>query len=117
NSTALGNDAIVIHSDQMILGNNSVDVGIGLSNDPTGPRSKLEIKSASTGVSGLQFTNLTSSYSPSLSSPKFLTVESDGKVVLKNEAGNVSACGTAASNYIPVSTSGTDICKSIMYEN
>lgn len=44
NGIALGSNAIVTNNNQMILGDNSVNVGIGLSADPAGPQNKLEIK-------------------------------------------------------------------------
>ncbi|MDQ3110408.1 MAG: hypothetical protein M3R17_10990, partial [Bacteroidota bacterium] len=43
NSTAIGASARVENSNHMILGNNLVNVGIGLSADVTGPQNKLEI--------------------------------------------------------------------------
>jgi trimeric autotransporter adhesin len=45
NSTAIGANATVMKDNNMILGNNSVNVGIGLSGDPTGPLSKIDVKS------------------------------------------------------------------------
>ena len=44
NAIAMGSNAIVRNTQQMILGDNTINVGIGLSNDPTGPQKKLEIK-------------------------------------------------------------------------
>jgi hypothetical protein len=73
----------------MILGDNDIFVGIGLSNDPTGPRSKLEINAGSTypNVSGLQFTQLTIGYNPGITENKFLTLDNDGNVILRDIPG------------------------------
>jgi hypothetical protein len=85
NASAIGNSALVMHTNEMILGNNDVKVGIGLSGNSIGPRDKLEISSGTTGTSGLQFRNLVSTFTPSTSATKFLTVDIDGKVILSNE--------------------------------
>ncbi|MEI7580036.1 MAG: tail fiber domain-containing protein, partial [bacterium] len=76
NSTALGANTIVTASKTMILGDNSINVGIGLSGDPLAPQSKLEINYSvpndftapniygGTGFSGLQFRDLTADSHP-----------------------------------------------------
>jgi trimeric autotransporter adhesin len=74
NATAIGANAIVPDNNQMILGDNNVNIGIGLSGDNSasnGPQNKLEINAdpnsmSYTGVggSGLRFRQLTSSATP-----------------------------------------------------
>jgi endosialidase-like protein/type IX secretion system substrate protein len=97
NVTALGYLAIVNSSSKMILGNNSVNVGIGLSNDvvQNGPLNKLEINAGTgvptgfeqsaagtAGVSGLRFRDLHSA-SATASNPGagVLSVNSTGDVI------------------------------------
>ncbi len=126
-SAAIGADAKVLNDYQMILGDNNINVGIGLSNDASGPRDKLEIKSGTTGVSGLQFTNLTSSYNPGVTAPKFLTVDVDGKVVLRDAVGgggSTNACSSVSTSgdigFVPVWSAVTpskEICKSQIYDD
>jgi hypothetical protein len=123
NTTAIGYQAIVKSNDQMILGNNSVHVGIGLSNDATGPRDKLEIKSGTNAVSGLQFYNVTTSNFPVGSTAStFLTVDGNGKVILKDVpggGGSVTACsGAPTLGWLTKwsSSSTPEICKSKLYE-
>lgn len=48
NASGLGNGAIVMTSSTMILGDNSVNVGIGLSAFVPGPRAKIEVRQLST---------------------------------------------------------------------
>jgi len=47
NASAIGANAEVKNSNQMILGDNTVNVGIGLSSNTTGPQRKLDILDAS----------------------------------------------------------------------
>jgi len=54
------------------------NVGIGT----TSARSNLEINSGTSGISGLQFTQLTSSSATSTGNGKSLSVDSNGKVIL-----------------------------------
>lgn len=72
NAIAIGSEAIITAANKMILGNDSVNVGIGLSNDQTTPsfygaNNKLEIdaglnghapSNGGTGLSGLRFRDL-----------------------------------------------------------
>ena len=111
NSAAFGSGATVLHNDEMIFGNNSVNVGIGLSGNTIGPRSKLEIKSGTTGVSGLQFTDLTSSFSPSTTATKFLSVDGNGKVYLAADPGASVNAGNGLSMVAPttVGLGGSDL--------
>jgi hypothetical protein len=44
NSAAIGANAEVLNNNHMILGDNAVSVGIGLSGDPTGPTAKLDVR-------------------------------------------------------------------------
>jgi hypothetical protein len=48
----------------MILGDNNTNVGIGLSNNASGPANKLEINATSSNLSGLRFRQLTSGSTP-----------------------------------------------------
>ena len=113
NSTAIGAHAIVRGSNQLILGGNTpstahndVNVGIGLSNAPVGPQSKLEINSdpasnsyTGTTGSGLQFRQLLSTSSiadPDNYFPPYglvLTVDTDGIVKLTDDPINMIAYG------------------------
>ncbi len=70
-------------------------VGIGTST----PNNKAEITSGINGSSGLRFTNLTSSYNPAttLTSNRFLTVDSSGDVVL-NKIDNAVESNILTSN-------------------
>jgi hypothetical protein len=77
NSTAIGYNAIVSASNSLILGN-GVNVGIG----NTAPNNKLEITSATTNTSGLRFTNLKSTSTPSTSNNLGLSVDANGDVIL-----------------------------------
>jgi hypothetical protein len=63
NAAAIGANAKVTNDNHMILGDNSVNVGIGLSGDPAGPLNKLEISTGTgpvPGSSGLKFRDLNS---------------------------------------------------------
>lgn len=83
NSVALGAFAKASQSNTIILGaTGSYAVNVGINN--TAPGNKLEITQGTTGNSGLRFTNLTKNFSPSLSTTKFLTVDTNGDVVLAN---------------------------------
>ena len=76
NTTALGANTEVTANNTMILGDNTINVGIGLSGDPFAPQSKLEINYSvpndftapniygGTGFSGLQFRDLTADSHP-----------------------------------------------------
>jgi trimeric autotransporter adhesin len=68
NATGIGFQAVPIASNTMILGNNSVNVGIGLSGNPSGPQAKLEINASTINTSGLRFRQLTS-ISPTITNP------------------------------------------------
>ena len=97
NMAAFGANAIPLHSNHMILGDNSVYVGIGLSSDATGPRDKLEIKGAA-GTSGLQFTQITSATTPT-ANPGLgvLALDANGKVIYVPDvaaSGAIQTCGT-----------------------
>ncbi|MBK9337647.1 MAG: hypothetical protein IPM98_14215 [Lewinellaceae bacterium] len=68
NTSAIGANAKVTASNSMILGDNNVRVGIGLSNLP-GPNNKLEINATAPDASGLRFRRLTSASPASASLP------------------------------------------------
>jgi hypothetical protein len=101
NASTLGHNAFVKNSNHMILGDNSVYVGMGLSADGTGPQSRLEINSKTSGTaydasahsgSGLQFRQLRSTsdnHSSNYEAPygKVLTVDDHGIVKLTDAFG------------------------------
>ncbi len=94
NSIAIGCSTVVTGSNQMILGDNAVSVGIGLSGNPTGPQNKLEIDEGNTDQSGLRFRQLTDISTPIQNSgPGLLSVDSDGDVVYVDQIGNY--CGAS----------------------
>lgn len=96
NATALGANAKVTHANHMILGDNNVNVGIGLSADGIGPQKKLEIKDAivtgptvsnpsilgTFGASGLRFRHLTAN-TPTVGNPGpgVLSLDTLGNVI------------------------------------
>lgn len=95
NASAIGANAMVMASDNMILGDNRVNVGIGLSGIGGGPGNKLEINFSTagnfatpntcggTGYSGLRFTDLTSASVPCVNpGTGVLTVDNNGDVIL-----------------------------------
>jgi hypothetical protein len=97
NAAAIGTGAIVNASHKMILGNDNVFVGIGLSNDITsflGPQAKLEIDAGlnghdasspgTLGASGLRFRDLHDGNTPSPqnSTNTVLSVNDAGDVIL-----------------------------------
>jgi len=130
NSTALGQNATITFNNQMILGDNNVNVGIGLSNDGVlaGPQNKLEINAdpssmsyTGTGGSGLRFRQLTQS-SSSGTTPwgMVLTVDEDGDVVLVDDegGGTVTVCSTGSiTNTLTKWTATNEVCGSIVTEN
>jgi hypothetical protein len=108
NVTALGWNATARADNAMILGNNAVKVGIGLSNDITpasGPTNKLEIDaglnltaaqpSGSAGASGLTFRDLHFGNTPSLANGVVLSVDANGEVILvpSGSGGGFASCG------------------------
>ena len=93
NSTALGSNAHFMSNNTMILGDNSVYVGIGLSDVATPPGNKLEINfhdgdhlsdldDMTFPGSGLRFRDLTSRSTPVMNVEKVLSVNTDGDVIL-----------------------------------
>ncbi|MDN3676630.1 hypothetical protein QWY90_04820 [Flavobacterium paronense] len=66
-----------------------VEGNVGIGTDS--PGNKVEITHGATGNSGLRFTNLTSSFNPAANQTanKFLSVDQEGDVVLKNVANAV----------------------------
>jgi hypothetical protein len=122
NSTAIGSNCWAMTQDDMILGDNAVNVGIGLSAVGLGPRSKLELNpilgniltgsfdftTASTlcigtGESGLQFRDLTSVSTPCTNpSTSVLTVDAQGRVILVPDgSGGAAPNVNNALNYDP----------------
>jgi len=121
NSSAIGSGAIVTASNNMILGDNSVNVGIGLSGVAGGPQNKLEINTSNafntpntcsgTGFSGLRFRDLTSGSTPCSSNNLALSVDGNGNVILVPGGGTAfgGTCGSTptalANNFeIPMAT-------------
>jgi hypothetical protein len=102
NAVAIGANAEVQSSNKMILGNNLMNVGIGLSGDNVfyGPRNRLEINTGSQtsnpslAASGLMFRDLTSASPTTVANPGpgVLGVDVNGNVI-----------------YVPAGTSGTTI--------
>ena len=92
NTTALGYNARVTTSDNMILGNNNVNVGIGLSGTTSGPQNKLEINTDIPNTSGLRFRQLTST-STQIANPSsgVLSVDSSGDVIYVNQSSGSSS--------------------------
>ncbi|MDQ3193156.1 MAG: tail fiber domain-containing protein [Bacteroidota bacterium] len=98
---AIGTNAVVNHNDKMILGDNNVYVGIGLSNDGTGPQKSLEINARDLSgtvlpdESGLRFRQLTST-SQTIPNPGagVLSVNTDGDVILVD-----GGAGSGIGNY------------------
>jgi hypothetical protein len=109
NGVALGFNSIVRNDDQMILGNNNINVGIGLSNDINGPQNKLEINTPAAtpipGASGLRFRDLTSA-SNILPNPGtgVLTVDNNGDVILTSASVSGALGGICGSNTNPLAT-------------
>jgi hypothetical protein len=96
NASAIGWNAKVTNSDDMILGNNKIQVGIGLSGDPAGPLNNLEIDAGLNGTfpstaglpgaSGLRFRDLRFNNLEGPSNGKVLTVDINGDVILVNDS-------------------------------
>ena len=79
-----------------IYGWNS-NIGIGVLN----PSAKLEIQNGSTAnSSGLKLTNLTSTFNPTTTATKFLTVDSTGNVILQNTVASTGGTTIAAGTNI-----------------
>ncbi|HET7002045.1 MAG TPA: hypothetical protein VFI33_12075, partial [Puia sp.] len=98
NANGFGSNATARANNTMILGDNSVNVGIGLSNDivSNGPQNKLEINAdpasfSYTGVggSGLRFRQLTenSSFISNNATNTVLSVDANGDVILVSGGG------------------------------
>lgn len=107
NSAAIGANSVVTADNKMILGDNNVNVGIGLSNDNVAPANKLEINysvpndhtavntGSGTGFSGLRFRDLTSASTPYINNPGLgvLSVDLSGDVIYVPVSGLVGATG------------------------
>jgi trimeric autotransporter adhesin len=78
NSVAIGYGSRVTANNSFILGDSQTKVGIG----NTAPNNKLEITSATTNTSGLRFTNLKSTSTPSTANSLALSVDANGDVIL-----------------------------------
>jgi trimeric autotransporter adhesin len=117
---SIGYNSIATHNSNMILGDNSINVGIGMSNITGGPTNKLDISyyslstpdpggtppastytglvgsGTATGSSGLQFRDLTTaSYQyPYVTNQGFLTVDDNGNVVYMQAPTPTSSTGS-----------------------
>jgi len=105
NATAIGSNSKVSVSNSMILGDNNVNVGIGLSGITPGPSNKLEINSASTNASGLRFRQLTATSAPMATNPGngVLALDTNGDVVyvaVSGGAGGPTPWGIGGNNGI-----------------
>ncbi|QJW88013.1 bZIP transcription factor [Spirosoma taeanense] len=78
NATAIGAHAVVSASNAMVLGNGSVNVGIGSSN----PQNRLHILGGLPNTAGIRVSNLTAASSPVVVTDRFLTVNASGDIVL-----------------------------------
>ncbi|GIV35506.1 MAG: hypothetical protein KatS3mg031_3041 [Chitinophagales bacterium] len=134
NATTIGANTIARVSNSMILGDNNANVGIGLSNDPSGPLNKLEINAdpnnfTHTGIggSGLKFRqlyNVAGEVTSPNPGPGVLSVDLNGNVILVPDAtgGDVSACQNPTppsfQNYLAKwSPSANTVCNTIVYED
>lgn len=102
NSIALGSGSQVMNSNQMILGDNQIRAGIGLSGDPSGPQNKLEIDAGingmnptlagNVGASGLRLRDLHDLTLPVANVRNVvLSVDGNGDVILVNASGSSTA--------------------------
>jgi hypothetical protein len=93
NTAAIGFGTMVMNSNDMILGDNTIQVGIGLNGDIAGPQNKLEIDAgingmnptpnSTLGASGLRLRDLHSFTTPSTNSRNvYLSVDNFGDVIL-----------------------------------
>lgn len=109
-SNGLGEQRLFFHSNGF--------GGIGLGNNSI-PQNMLELNGGITNTSGLRFRNYKSNIIPTVTDTKFLTVNIDGDVILRNlpplGIQFTSACAT--SNYIPKSTGATTMTCSQIYDN
>ncbi len=106
NAAAIGAGAQVTADDHMILGNNAVNVGIGLSGASPGPQNKLEINTSLANTSGLRFRQLTSA-SPVIANPGsgVLSVDANGDVVYVPVAGGGALGNICGTNTNPLTSS------------
>lgn len=113
NAAGIGANAIATTSNKMVLGDTTVWVGIGVSNDHTaslGAGNSLEINARTLGTgtviankSGLRFRQLTSTSPAGAATGKVLTVDTNGDVILVNASGG-SGSVTGAHNGTSIST-------------
>lgn len=124
NAIALGSFSNVMNSNHMILGNNNVNVGIGLSSDASGPQTKLEIDAGlsgtnaggngNPGASGLRFRDLTALSIPQANpGTGVLSLSPLGDVIYVSGAGggNTTICNTIPVNNVTKNIGGNTICE------
>ncbi len=78
NATAIGFNAKVGQNNAIVLGDNTINVGIGTST----PQNRLEIVSSAINTSGLRLKNLTSTSPTVAANGKVLSVATNGDVIL-----------------------------------
>ena len=102
NSISIGNGSQTLNSNSMILGDNTVNVGVGLSGVAAGPANKMELNTtigsphflSTSGSSGLRFRNMTTSDTPQLNSFNgVLSVDNNGDVILVQDVSGSSGSG------------------------
>ncbi len=122
NAIAIGSNTSVLNDDKMILGDNDINVGIGLSGVTSPPANKLEINAIAgngttdvdaatgNGASGLRFRDLTASSTPTSSPPtnNVLSVNSNGDVILISATGVTGPTGPTGPSGGPAGPTGAD---------
>lgn len=108
NTGAIGAGAQVTQNDQIIIGNSTQTVGIGLSGDPSGPQNWLEINTPATssvpGASGLRLRDMTSASTANTNpGTGVLSVDGNGDVIYVTpgtltSSGFGNSCLTPAAN-------------------
>ncbi|TAE90723.1 MAG: tail fiber domain-containing protein, partial [Bacteroidetes bacterium] len=103
NTAAIGANCFPMASNSMILGDNTMNVGIGLSGIASGPLNKLEINTTTgspyfgsiNGSSGLRFRNMTSANTPLATVFNgVLSVDANGDVILvQDKTGGAGSVG------------------------
>lgn len=71
------------NSQQRLFIHSNGNTGIGLGNNVI-PQNRLEVRSATANTSGLRFNRLNSTFVPTTTASKFLTVDGSGDVILQN---------------------------------
>ncbi len=123
NAGAFGQGVWVRNSNDLLLGDNNTNVGIGLSGVAAGATAPLEINTAGANLSGLRFTDLNSLSPASVSNiTRVLTLNLAGDVIFGDipiGTGPITACTSPGltTNYITKATASTQICRSQIYDD